>query len=34
MADFALGTHSTDPAVDTDRPARKPGRETNTGDYS
>ncbi|TFB65786.1 cation:proton antiporter [Cryobacterium sp. Hz9] len=34
MADFALGQHSAEPEDDADRPARKPGRETHTGDYS
>ncbi|MBG6213079.1 MAG: cation:proton antiporter [Cryobacterium sp.] len=34
MADFALGQHSPEPDDDADRPARKPGRETHTGDYS
>jgi CPA2 family monovalent cation:H+ antiporter-2 len=34
MADFALGQHSAEPEDDVDRPARKPGRETHTGDYS
>lgn len=34
MADFALGQHSPEPDDDADQPARKPGRETHTGDYS
>ncbi|WP_104083726.1 cation:proton antiporter [Cryobacterium sp. Y11] len=34
MADFALGQHSPEPDDDADRPARKPGRENHTGDYS
>ncbi|MDJ0337695.1 cation:proton antiporter [Cryobacterium sp. PH31-O1] len=34
MADFALGQHSPQPDDTADTPARKPGRETHTGDYS
>ena len=35
MADFARGQHSPEPDDDdADTPARKPGRETHTGDYS
>ncbi|WP_104127901.1 cation:proton antiporter [Cryobacterium sp. Y57] len=34
MADFALGQHPLEPDDTADTPARKPGRETHTGDYS
>ncbi|TFD87681.1 cation:proton antiporter [Cryobacterium serini] len=34
MADFALGQHTPEPDETADTPARKPGRENHTGDYS
>ncbi|WP_104200413.1 cation:proton antiporter [Cryobacterium sp. Y29] len=34
MADFALRQHPPEPDDPADTPARKPGRETHTGDYS
>ncbi|TFD71811.1 cation:proton antiporter [Cryobacterium sp. Hb1] len=34
MADFALGQHSPEPDDTANTPARKPGRETHTGEYS